>query len=264
VDARAVPDVRSAGWRRTAVIPILLAVLVAAGATWFQVVRTIRDPAPLSIPDRPPIAGIVWSNRVFIHERALKRWFETRGLSYAVWARNHPRAVELLRGRPQVTGRSASAAAKTPSPRSKPPQAAPKPPPKPQHVAKPRPTAQPKAQPQPQAKPQSKPQPRPQPRPRPQPAPAAAPARANPSSGGFRAAPIERDPVPSREFGLAAVVFFVAVLLAASAVFLAARRALPVVLDRLQRVAPRPRSIGPHVRALSGGIREALRCQKPS
>jgi hypothetical protein len=102
-NASAVSDVRperAASWRRKAVLPAMLLVLAAAAVTWLQVVRTIRDPDPLTIPARPPVAGIVWSNRVFIHERSLKRWFQAHGRSYAVWARNHPRAVAVLRDRP--------------------------------------------------------------------------------------------------------------------------------------------------------------------
>jgi hypothetical protein len=113
-DARAVPEVRperAGGWRRKATFPLMSLVLVAAALTWLQVVKTIRDPDPLSIPERPQIAGIVWSNRVFIHERALERWFETRGRSYAAWARNHPRAAAVLRGKP-LPPRAAPAANK--------------------------------------------------------------------------------------------------------------------------------------------------------
>jgi hypothetical protein len=78
----------------------MLLILFAAGVTWLSVIRTIQDPDPLSIPKQPRIAGIVWANRVFVHEGSLKRWLETRGHSYAVWARKHPHAVAVLRDRP--------------------------------------------------------------------------------------------------------------------------------------------------------------------
>jgi hypothetical protein len=83
------------------ILVVLVVAVAAAVVTWLEVAKTIRHPDPLSIPDRPPIAGIVWSNRVFLDERALERWLEARGRSYVVWAHKHPSAVAILSGRPQ-------------------------------------------------------------------------------------------------------------------------------------------------------------------
>jgi hypothetical protein len=100
----------AARWRSWAVTPALLLVLTvaiaAAGVTWLKVANTIRHPDPLAIPDRPPIAGIVWANRVFLDQRALERWLEGHGRSYDVWARKHPAAVALLSGRRQSPRRA--------------------------------------------------------------------------------------------------------------------------------------------------------------
>jgi hypothetical protein len=97
-------------WRSSAVTPALLlllaAAIAAAGVTWLKVAKTIRHPDPLAIPDRPPIAGIVWSNRVFLDQQALEKWLEAHGRSYADWARKHPDAVTLLSGRRQSPRRA--------------------------------------------------------------------------------------------------------------------------------------------------------------
>jgi hypothetical protein len=88
---------RAVAWpRRTLVLAILVAAVVAAVATWLQVAKTMRDADPVPPAKLPRVDGIVWSNRVFIDAATFRRWLASRDLSYTAWARNHPGALALL------------------------------------------------------------------------------------------------------------------------------------------------------------------------
>jgi hypothetical protein len=82
--------------RKTLAAVLILAVAVAAAATWLKVARTIRHPEPVSITKQPRVNALAWSGRVFVDAASFKRWLEARDGSYAVWARRHPRAVAIL------------------------------------------------------------------------------------------------------------------------------------------------------------------------
>lgn len=84
-------------WSRKMIAAVLLlAVAVAAAATWLKVARTIRHPDPVSITKQPRVNALAWSGRVFVDAASFKRWLEARDGSYAEWARRHPRAVAIL------------------------------------------------------------------------------------------------------------------------------------------------------------------------
>lgn len=81
---------------------VLAAVVAAAGvavAVWLRVADTIRHPEPVSIPPRPPVKALAWSDRVFIDAPTFRSWLTARGYPYADWARKHPRARILLEAR---------------------------------------------------------------------------------------------------------------------------------------------------------------------
>jgi hypothetical protein len=91
----------SAGrWRRTVSVLVLLvafpAAVAAAALIWFDVARKLGTTHPVSTPGPPAVAGVAWSNRVFVDRAALKRWLATRHRSYAIWARQHPGAAAVL------------------------------------------------------------------------------------------------------------------------------------------------------------------------
>jgi hypothetical protein len=105
-DARAVDSVamRPVGpWRRrTLILAVFVGVVAAAGAAvavWLRVADTIRHPDPVSIPSRPPVKALAWSDRVFVDVRTFRSWLTARGYPYADWARKHPQAQALLEGR---------------------------------------------------------------------------------------------------------------------------------------------------------------------
>jgi hypothetical protein len=83
------------------VLAVLVAAVLAAVATWFEVAKTMRDPDPVAVPKLPRVTGIVWSNRVFVDAATFRRWLAAHDASYTVWARNHPGALALLARRPR-------------------------------------------------------------------------------------------------------------------------------------------------------------------
>lgn len=46
---------------------------------------------PSKQPVSAPAQAIVWNNRVFFDREQLAKWLHSRGASYDVWAKNHPR-----------------------------------------------------------------------------------------------------------------------------------------------------------------------------
>ena len=82
--------------RRALAAVLLAAIVVAAVVTWLQVAHTIRHPHPVKITRQPRVSALVWSGRVFVDTATFKRWLDGRDLSYAEWARKHPRAVAIL------------------------------------------------------------------------------------------------------------------------------------------------------------------------
>ena len=84
-------------WQRKALAAaVLLAVGIAAVATWFKVAHTIRHPHPVKITKQPRVSALVWSGRVFVDASTFKHWLDARDVPYAQWARAHPRAVAIL------------------------------------------------------------------------------------------------------------------------------------------------------------------------
>jgi hypothetical protein len=64
------------------VLPALLTLAIAVAA-----VRIVGD---LSTEPRTHAQGIVWGNRTFASRAAFRRWLNSHGRSYEVWARRHP------------------------------------------------------------------------------------------------------------------------------------------------------------------------------
>ena len=84
-------------WHRKALAAALLvAVALAAVATWLRVAHTIRHPHPVRITRQPRVSALVWSGRVFVDAATFKRWLDARDVPYAQWAHTHPRAVMIL------------------------------------------------------------------------------------------------------------------------------------------------------------------------
>jgi hypothetical protein len=75
---------------------LLVAVALAAGATWLRVARTIDHPRPVKVSKQPKVVALAWSGRVFLDAASFKRWLAARHTSYAFWARRHPQGVALL------------------------------------------------------------------------------------------------------------------------------------------------------------------------
>ncbi len=82
-----------------AAVLALVAVLAFAAAIWLQVVHTIRHPKPIPVSTPPRVTGVVWGHRVFVDVRTLRGALSARGVSYEAWARKHPAAKTILRGR---------------------------------------------------------------------------------------------------------------------------------------------------------------------
>jgi hypothetical protein len=99
VDPRAIAAVapgRARRWRRSASILLLPVAAASAGVIWFEVAHKLHKADPISTPGPPVVAGVAWSNRVFVDQAALKRWLAARHQSYAVWEREHPQAAAVL------------------------------------------------------------------------------------------------------------------------------------------------------------------------
>jgi hypothetical protein len=75
---------------------LLVAIALAAGATWLRVARTINHPRPVKISKQPKVTALAWSGRVFVDAATFKHWLAARNASYASWAHRHPRGVALL------------------------------------------------------------------------------------------------------------------------------------------------------------------------
>jgi hypothetical protein len=65
------------------VLPSVLLLGIAYAAT-----RMVGRPLESA---RPRASAIVWDGRVFMDRGALARWLQSRGRSYEVWARRHPK-----------------------------------------------------------------------------------------------------------------------------------------------------------------------------
>lgn len=84
-------------WRRRALGTALVIVVTAAALfTWFRVAHTIRHPQPVKVTRQPRVSALVWSGRVFVDPATFKRFLDARDVTYAQWARTHPRAVGIL------------------------------------------------------------------------------------------------------------------------------------------------------------------------
>jgi hypothetical protein len=91
--------------------------LLAAVAPWFFVVRTLQRAEPVKIPTRPQ-KSLVWGDRVFSSQTAMRRWLRSRGASYDVWLAAHPTGAAVLAHKPPTAAappkaRVQSAAAKS-------------------------------------------------------------------------------------------------------------------------------------------------------
>ena len=89
---------RSASWRkRVLLLAALVAVVAAAGGTWLKVATTMRNPKPVVVAKQPRVNALVWSHRVFVDAASFKRWLDARDVSFAEWAKQHPRALVVFR-----------------------------------------------------------------------------------------------------------------------------------------------------------------------
>lgn len=92
---------RAAFWRnRVLLLAAVVAVVAAAGGTWLKVATTMRHPAPVVVPKQPRVNALVWSHRVFVDAASFKRWLDARDVSFAEWAKNHPRALAVFHRAP--------------------------------------------------------------------------------------------------------------------------------------------------------------------
>jgi hypothetical protein len=88
---------RAASWRkRVLLLAALVAVVAAAGGTWLKVATTMRNPKPVVVPKQPRVNALVWSHRVFVDAASFKRWLDARDVSFAEWAKQHPRALVVF------------------------------------------------------------------------------------------------------------------------------------------------------------------------
>lgn len=78
----------------------LVLVMAAAGGTWLKVATTMRNPRPVVVPKQPRVNALVWSHRVFVDAASFKRWLDARDVSFAEWAKQHPRALVVFRRAP--------------------------------------------------------------------------------------------------------------------------------------------------------------------
>jgi hypothetical protein len=72
---------------------------VAIGAAvvavpWGFAFQKLLTPRPVASSDAP--SAIVWGDRVFSGQRALKGWLTARGVSYHNWVREHPAALAVV------------------------------------------------------------------------------------------------------------------------------------------------------------------------
>jgi len=88
---------RSRRWQRRALAAALITAIAAAAlVTWLRVAHVIRHPHPVTVTKQPRVSALVWSNRVFVDPATFKAWLDRRNVTYAEWARRHPRAVAIL------------------------------------------------------------------------------------------------------------------------------------------------------------------------
>lgn len=87
---------RAVSWPRTIMLALLLAAVVVAVVTWFDVARTLRNPDRVPPAKVPRVSGLVWSHRVFVDRLSFKRWLAAHNESFTVWARQHPNALDVL------------------------------------------------------------------------------------------------------------------------------------------------------------------------
>jgi hypothetical protein len=89
---------RAASWRKRVLLLVaLVAVVAAAGGIWLKVATTMRHPEPVVVPKQPRVNALVWSHRVFVDAASFKRWLDARDVSFAEWAKQHPRALVVFR-----------------------------------------------------------------------------------------------------------------------------------------------------------------------
>jgi hypothetical protein len=75
---------------------ITLALAAALVLVWVRVVRTLTE----QVDPQPPIGqprAVVWNDRVFTTDRQLKRYLESKGVSYTRWVSKHPSAFAVIK-----------------------------------------------------------------------------------------------------------------------------------------------------------------------
>jgi hypothetical protein len=95
-----------------------LVAVVAIAAPWLMVVDKLRNAEPPAATVRA--TSIVWANRVFTSHEQFARWIRSRGGSYAVWLRHHPRRVGTARPVAHKPAKTAPAPAASPHPAARP------------------------------------------------------------------------------------------------------------------------------------------------
>jgi hypothetical protein len=84
----------------------LPAALAAALSIW---AASVVGQAPVI---EPPAGSVLWGEQYFVEPELLAAWLNSRGRSYRVWARRHPRAA----ARQQAAARARARALRADSP----------------------------------------------------------------------------------------------------------------------------------------------------
>jgi len=74
-------------------IPFAIALLVVVGVAVYGFVRPHNH---VQVTGPGTTGKLHWSNGVFTSRAELRAWLNAHGKSYAVWAKAHPKAVEML------------------------------------------------------------------------------------------------------------------------------------------------------------------------
>jgi hypothetical protein len=70
---------------------VALLTVPCAVALVFALAASRLTGGPSNHPASAPAQAIVWNNRIFFNREELAKWLHSRGASYDVWARHHPR-----------------------------------------------------------------------------------------------------------------------------------------------------------------------------
>jgi hypothetical protein len=86
-------------------LPLALPLVVLLGVLAFAALT------PYSHTTGPPPGApgaLVWGNGIFANTFELKAWLNQHGASYRAWAKQHPNAIRLVKGKPLTTAHVAA------------------------------------------------------------------------------------------------------------------------------------------------------------